>query len=298
VYRKKNASRKDIKQEAELLQLYFQIRGYDRVIEIWERCQESLLGDLSTLLHVADSYRKSKVFQKSKQLYEKVLGIEGGNPYALNGLGHLHFDLQFYREAMDYWQKMLANDPQNIKAITAIGNCYRKLKQFERGLDWYEKARKLEADNFYALFGIADCYRGLKMYRKSLEAWEAILAFEPDNKIIITRAADAYRNLGELTSAETYYRRALELDFDIYAVLGLAAVYRTEGKYRQSIMALEEILRRYPTNQRAVLEIADNYVGLGEVNRAIDTLQDFVKAAGDNEIISEKLRSLLKSDPM
>ncbi|MQY77290.1 MAG: hypothetical protein GH155_06650, partial [Spirochaeta sp.] len=91
-------------------------------------------------------------------------------------------------------------------------------RDFKKGLNYFERAQELESKNFYSLFGKADCYRGLNDHRKSLAAWQEILDFDPQNKVILTRVGDAYRSLEELDPAEEYYHRALNIEFDIYAV--------------------------------------------------------------------------------
>jgi tetratricopeptide (TPR) repeat protein len=93
-------------------------------------------------------------------------------------------------------------------------------------------ALRQEHQNFYALFGMADCYRGLLQKERSLEFWNRILDQDPKNRVIMTRAGDAYRNLGMFDNAVEYYQRALNYEFDMYAVLGLAMVDKHKGNYK------------------------------------------------------------------
>jgi adenine C2-methylase RlmN of 23S rRNA A2503 and tRNA A37/regulator of sirC expression with transglutaminase-like and TPR domain len=270
--------------------------AYQKAIEIWEQYLNQDDQDVTVLTRIADAYRKVKNFEKSKELYLKALEIEAENPYALNGLGHLHFDFKYYNEAVPYWERMLKNDPKNIKVMTSMGNCYRKTKDFHGGLPYFERALEIEPSNFYALFGIADCCRGLNRHKDSLEAWKKILDSDPNNKIIITRAGDAYRNLGDLEQAEHYYKRALNMEFDMYAVIGLALISKHKGDHLQAIESLTGLLAQNPKNHRLVIEIADSYVKVGNSEAAIDTITRFLRLGGKNARVSEMFESVMLPD--
>ena len=108
----------------------------------------------------------------------------------------------------------------------------------------------MQPDNFYALFGLADCYRGMNQQSKSLIYWNRILDRDERNKVILTRAGDAYRHMGDQDTAEEYYQKALNIEFDHYAVLGLALINKGKGNYREAITSLDQLLRQDPKNHR------------------------------------------------
>ena len=223
-----------------------------------------------------------------------MLEIEASNPYALIGLGHLHYDFKKYREALFYWQKILEQNPNNvdIRILTSIGNCYRKMKQFDQGVSYFEKALEKDPDNFYGLFGLADCYRGMKQQQHSIKYWEAILKKDPDNKVILTRMGDAYRHIGDYVKAEQIYQRALDIDYDSYAILGLAILCKIQGKYDEAITSLTHLMQADRKNYRIYLELADCYIHTNEKAKAIEVLQAFQQYGIKNQALSDALASL------
>ena len=223
--------------------------------------------------------------------------MDAQNPYAIIGLGHLHYDFKEYREALSYWERMIQSDSDNvdIRVLTSIGNCHRKLKTFRDGLGFFEMALKQERQNFYALFGMADCYRGLCQQDRSLEFWNRILEQDPRNRVILTRAGDAYRNLGMFDNAVDYYRRALNTEFDIYAVLGLAMVDKFKGKYREAIDSLERLIQQDPKSYRFYIELADCRINNGEIKEAVEVLEDFQRQGIRNAVVSELLEKIRPS---
>jgi tetratricopeptide (TPR) repeat protein len=277
-----------------LADCYKALNQYHKAIEIWE---QYLLHDdknITVLTRVADAYRKVRDFKHSKAVYLRVLEMEGLNPYAIIGLGHLHYDFKEYREALFYWEKMLAvnRDNVDIRVLTSIGNCHRKLKTFAEGVSYFERALRKEPSNFYALFGLADCYRGMNRQELSLEYWNRILEQDPRNKVILTRAGDAYRSMENYEQAVRYYERALNIEFDTYAVLGLALVAKAQGKYDEAMESLKRLGQQDPKNYRLFLELADCYLKKGDKNRARETLEEFQKLGIRNNSIAEMLERL------
>jgi tetratricopeptide (TPR) repeat protein len=243
---------------------------------------------------VADAYRKVRDFKRSKEVYLRVLEMEENNPYAIIGLGHLHYDFKEYRDALAYWEKMLVlnGGAVDIRVLTSIGNCHRKLKTFQDGIAYFEKALNMDPYNFYALFGLADCYRGLNQQNRSLEYWNRILEQDPRNKVILTRAGDAYHNMGEYDKAVEYYRRALNIEFDTYAVLGLAVVSKSQNRYDEAIESLVRLIQQDAKNYRLYIELSDCWLKKGDRNKAIEILGEFLKTGIRNSYVSEQLDRL------
>ncbi|GHT92417.1 hypothetical protein FACS1894140_4410 [Spirochaetia bacterium] len=277
-----------------LADCYKALNQFHKAIEIWE---QYLLHDdknITVLTRVADAYRKVRDFKHSKAVYLRVLEMEEGNPYAIIGLGHLHYDFKEYRDALFYWEKMLQSSPAtvDIRVLTSIGNCHRKLKTFAEGIPYFEMALEREPYNFYALFGLADCYRGMNRQDRSLEYWNRILEQDPRNKVILTRAGDAYRHLENYEKAVEYYERALNIEFDTYAVLGLAVVAKAQGRFDESNESLRRLIQQDLKNYRLYMELADCYLRMNERRLAIETLEDFQKIGIRNSSVVEMLEKI------
>lgn len=280
-----------------LADCYKALNQYQKAIEIWEQYLLHDNKNITVLTRVADAYRKVRDFRKSKAIYLRVLEMEADNPYALIGLGHLHYDFKEYKDALIYWQRMvqLQSTDVDIRVLTSIGNCYRKLKQFDSGVPYFEQALGKEPENFYALFGLADCYRGTARPEQSLQFWNRILAKDPRNKVILTRGGDAYRSMGEYDAAADYYQRALNIEFDVYAVLGLAVIARMQGKYQDAIVSLKKLIGNDPKNYRLYLELSECHVALGDRQKALDALQDFQRLGIRNIYVQDALAKLQRT---
>ncbi|MCL2043519.1 MAG: tetratricopeptide repeat protein [Treponema sp.] len=277
-----------------LADCYKALNQYHKAIEIWEQYLLHDNKNITVLTRVADACRKVRDFNHSKAIYLQVLEMEQSNPYAIIGLGHLYYDFKEYREALFYWQKMLEINPDNIdiRVLTSIGNCHRKLKTFSEGIVFFEQALDKEPGNFYALFGLADCYRGLNQQERSLDFWNSILKQDPRNKVILTRAGDAYRGMGEFEMAQDYYERALNIEFDTYAVLGLALIAKNLGKFDDATTSLKRLFQQDIKNNRISSELAACYVKKGDRQQAVELLDEFRRLGISNAHIADMLEKV------
>lgn len=277
-----------------LADCYKALNQFNRAIDIWEEYLKHDDKNVTVLTRIADAYRKVRNFPRSKELYLRVLEMENQNSYALIGLGHLHYDFKEYEGALKYWKMMeeQVGNRVDIRVLTSIGNCYRKLKTFEGGVPYFERALEMQPANFYALFGLADCYRGMNQPEQSLLFWNRILARDPQNKVILTRAGDAYRVLEQNEKAVSYYREALAIEYDLYAVLGLALIAKTEGNYEEALGNLSDLMEKEQKNHRLYIEAAECYENLGRKDDAIEILNTFLNLGISNDRISEYVRRL------
>ena len=261
---------------------------FNRAIEIWEEYLKHDNKNITVLTRIADAYRKVRNFSSSRRIYLQVLEMDENNYYALIGLGHLLYDFKEYDKALDYWKKMesLSGRRIDIRVLTSIGNCYRKLKEFDAGIPYFKKALELQPGNFYALYGLADCYRGLNQSETSLKYWNLILEKDPSNKLILTRAGDAYRNLEQLDDASRYYHMALDIEYDVYAELGLALIAKINGEYSEALTLLKRLIKNEPNNPRLYLEAAECYKNQNDISRAIRILTDYQKMGLQNRQIN------------
>ena len=277
-----------------LADCYKNMRQFHRAIEVWEQYLEHDDENVTVLTRVADAHRKVRNFDRSKELYDRVLSIEENNAYAIIGLAHLHYDFKDYESALYYWNWMLRiSGPRvDIRVLTSIGNCYRKLKRFETAEEFFNRALEREPNNFYALFGLGDCYRGLGEPETALEYWNRILARDPKNKVILTRAGDAYRSIGKPDTAQQYYEQALNIEFDAYAVLGLALLNMDAGDYTRAIESLEALVQSAPKNARVYETLAECYLKAGRRRDAVTLLQSFPQQGKRNRRITDILERI------
>ncbi len=281
--------------------VYKSLGLHQKALQIWLDFIKNDHENVTVLTRIADSYRKTRDFTMSRDYYYRVLDLEPENPYALIGLGHLYFDFKDYREAMRAWERAYLKDPSHadVRILTSLGNCHRKLKTFKQGLPYFEKVLSEEPNNFYALFGMADCYRGMNEPDKSLEYWKNILDKDPRNKVIMTRAGDALRQMERYDEAEDFYSRALNIEYDMYAVLGLALVHKMRRQWESAVVSLRGILKNDPNNTRIYQELAECYIEMNKPEEAQVLLDQLLRRGVRNtwtQELIQRIKSPVKHD--
>ena len=98
--------------------------------------------------------------------------------------------------------------------------------------------------------------------------------------------------MGDYDLAQQYYQRALDIEFDVYAVLGLAMISKIQGRFDEAAVSLNRLIQSDPKNYRLYLELAECQVNTNQKQAAISTLQDFQKLGIRNQLVSEMLDKL------
>jgi tetratricopeptide (TPR) repeat protein len=277
-----------------LADCYKAMTQYSKAIEVWEQYLQHDANNITVMTRVANAHRKLRNFKRAKAVFLQVLDMEEDNAYAIIGLGRLHYDFKNYKEALAYLERMpgLRRGNADVRVLTSIGNCHRKMKSFPDGVPFFERVLTREPGNFYAIFGLADCYRGMRRQEQALVYWNRILAQDPRNKVILTRAGDAHRTMGAFEPAQECYEKALNIEFDIYAVLGLALISKAQGRLGEAASSLRALARQDSKNHRLIMELADCLVLMGDRRAAAEALEGFQKSGPRNPCVAEMLEKI------
>ena len=180
----------------------------------------------------------------------------------------------------------------SIQKLLSAGNKALANRDFEKARDKFQKAAATADWSREALFGLADSYRGMRRYSEALEVWEQLVEVEPLNQTLLTRAGDTSRNLGELDKAEQYYRKSLQVGYDLYAKLGLSHIYKIRGDWPKTIGLLEELLQKEPFNPRILEETAFALVKAGNKRKAQEIIDEYLERGGMRSAIKNLLITL------
>lgn len=247
---------------------YRGILQHKRAIPYWMRYLDCNKDDIYVMVRLAESFNKTGNFEKAEAFYLKALSVNAEDKYALLGIGSLYYKVENDDKALEYFAKLLSLDDSYVAVLTMVGNIYRRRREFERATEYYEKAASIESWNAFALFGLGDCQRGLENLDKAIFWWSKILEHEPHNQDLLTRVGDAMLNLDMLDQSLEHYMRSLQVGFDLYALLGMSKLYRTQGNWAEAETACLQILERVPGHLRTLKELMTVYQGMGRTDKA------------------------------
>jgi tetratricopeptide (TPR) repeat protein len=93
----------------------------------------------------------------------------------------------------------------------------------------------------------------------------------------------------EFERAEQCYQRALNIEYDTYAILGLALICRHRGDIDEAVESLQSLKEREPSNHRIYVELANTYMHAGRKDDAVEVLNEFLSKGHTNGYVTELL---------
>ncbi|NOX38558.1 MAG: tetratricopeptide repeat protein [Calditrichaeota bacterium] len=178
------------------------IRKYDEAMRFYEKYAE-VDGSLDSLLDLAKSYRKGKIFDKSEQIYHEILEKYPGEKEARIGLAQI----KYARKEPDYLQildELYQEDPEWLKEWLVEEFNFRiyvpektllspvqaaRFLGYERVLDLTQKAFKNEVPSHFN-----PTKARLSFYKEELENWAMVMnrfqCFEEEIKLYPDQLTD------------------------------------------------------------------------------------------------------------
>jgi tetratricopeptide (TPR) repeat protein len=106
-------------------------------------------------------------------------------------------------------------------------------------------------------------------YETFLEQW---MKSDPTLSQPYLSMGDLLREKDELSAAEPYYLKALELDPDSVVTLNnIGTLYQALNQHEKALPHLEAVVRAHGPDLEAWHNLATSYASLGQTNRAVDT---------------------------
>lgn len=95
--------------------------------------------------------------------------------------------------------------------------------------------------------------------------------------------ARAYQGMGQLDTAVSLYRQAIELEPSLSIHFSLAEAYRKKGEPGEAVVVYQSMLRRWPEELKARLELAKTYEEMGRMDAALVSYKAGAAGGSENE---------------
>jgi tetratricopeptide (TPR) repeat protein len=211
------------------------------------------------------------------------------------------------KKAADFLEKSILEDPSGaihyMYMATLVNSTFAVLKQTdpglavslaEKSLAWLQKAESLGPNRPQLYMERAQLLRSLGRNDDVIPVLQKVVAFDPPAKWSRVHLVAAYISAGRYRDAEiewnkikTYNRIPSQSDYD--RVIGL---YASKKQFAPVVVLYKEQLQTSPDNPVLLLNLANAYKELGDLDSARQTVR---RAATLSPQIAEKLPDLLKS---
>lgn len=200
------------------------------------------------------------LYQKGRDYYpeavnqlQKALKLGAVDIRIFFYLAVMYDELNLYEKAFNCYEKFLRNRPQDFYMRLRYGNLFFRLHRYQSASEHYETALSIEPKNQTALINLALSYKARDMYDETLEKFKQANLIKPiSSPEILIKIAETYFIKKDFTSAEIYYKKAIEKKQDsVVVLLGLGKTYLNLNRKSEAKNYFQKILSIEPDNPEA-----------------------------------------------
>ena len=174
----------------------------------------------------------SRDYQKSLDIFKKLLGTEPNNVEVLTFISHCYSGMKNHVEALLYVRKALEINPSYIFALHLKGLIYGDIGRVDEAIEILESVIGTGYKDDEILCHLGELYQKKGDLRNAvhayLQAYKLIEFMEPD--AIFNNLANCLSGLGEFTEAIEIYDKLLELNpNDVAPIYNKAIAYKRMG---------------------------------------------------------------------
>jgi Flp pilus assembly protein TadD len=190
---------------------------------------------------------------------------------AYRNVGEAYMNQGNYSAALGELLKAEKLDPDDPLLHNDLGLCYLVKKRFDQAITHFSRAVELKPDYAPARNNLGTAYLMIKDWDAAIATFEEItrdlLYGTPHYPL--SNLGLAYYNKGDYTTAERYYREALEIEPEfVLALRGIGKTYLAQGKAPKAVRALERAVALAPENAALQMDLGNAYKYAGEPVKA------------------------------
>jgi len=205
-------------------------------------------------------------FPKSLDACEYGLAIDEKNPLLGFIKGYIHYQNHEYKECIPY----LVNARKFAEGQMDM-----------RNLNMTDEEIQQQINVTYEMLGFA--YMETEESEKSKECFEILVERNPCNPMAYLQLASIYLYEGNLNNANSYVRRAVQLDPKDESALSMQiSILTSMHRFDEAIVALKAILKLKPKNKSYLLAYAELSLHIGKKKEADKAYRKLLKM-GDND---------------
>ncbi len=259
--------------------LYF-LGKYNESIECLDKSLIITPEYSNALLWKAKNYLYLEEYDKAKEICETVLKKDPENPFAYDVKGNMLVLQHKYKDAIPLFDKAIELSPNYEDAYADKIGAHYYMKSYAQCIDLSLKAAEKFPQNIDVLWYLADCYSAKNMHDKAIEYYKKVIELDPDGDRFYSLVSYEYFILQDFINAETYSKKALELNKDNKTASGIKK---------------EIEKRKLPESQQISSFISENYL-------YFDKIKDYDKKSkaftAKKEVSIQDITSYLNSIKM
>jgi len=193
-----------------------------------------------------------------------------------------YFQDRQYRSAVIVLKNILQADPENYHGRLLLGRTHLEMLNAAAAIKELKYARELSVEDTEYLIPLSRAYLYSRKHDLVFPMEEQLQDFVSPAKQSELLTVIGYAHLGKnhLADAKDYFRRAFELDENVYSLVALARIDILERNYERAQGHLERALAKQADSIEALVAIGEVLAALERDDQAIGYFEQALKIEG------------------
>jgi len=240
-----------------LSSLYLSQGRYEEAIKLNEALIKKDPGNAEAYHDLAMAYSFTGKVSRAVELYEKAARLSPGRADTYRNLGVIYGAAGRSEKSLAVLEKALKLDPSSAETLNYMGVAYFAAGDRQRSIVFFQKALDKQPGHLEAYRNLASVYDLEKMYDKSIDLHSSMLGTSSEKAEIYYNLGLAYFGKGELSSAETNFRRAIEADpGHVKAYNSLGVILGSMGRMGEAEETFKRSIQVAPGNAKAYYNLS------------------------------------------
>lgn len=219
-------------------------------------------------------YVEQKQYPAAIRVLEPVVRALPDEAYSWTLLGIAYIGNGELDGATDALKRASASNPESADIRNQMAVGYFATGQNDVALRELRKAMEFEPENFQAGYLTAAALLQKGDFQAALEAARQLFEKHPDKALLLNLMGTAYVGLDDLESARRLFTQAAKLDQEyVTPLVNLVKLDMDAGRVDEARRGYEDILIRRPANPGVLVGLAKLLLLQGQLNDALDRLQ-------------------------
>ncbi len=269
--------------------------------ELSEQLKASATAQYSDRLAKADDLLAKGDLQTAHQIYDEILQKDPANRVALVRKAAAYVGGGEYEKAVEIFDQLLVVDPDNTEVLLNRANALRRKGALDEAEAAYREAFAKHSKDLSILEGLAETLNLRGKHREAVNVYDQGLAIDVKRSSLWSGRAWGWRWLDDLPKANEDLAKAFELDPKNKSALELKSHIFASGReevidrmaseadahlwvkdFTEALREYDEILKKAPSNFRALSHKALAYSWNGEYEKSIEILNHLLVSDPDN----------------
>lgn len=236
----------------------------------------------------AQIYENKGKIEEANIYYQKAQQIDSTRYEAKFGLARTYGWLHKDDLAQKYYNELLKQTPNNVALLENYADFLTSMKKYQKSMDIYQKLLVQTKNSKYKA-NVANIYFLQKDYPTALQLYQDVYKQNPNNPDVNKNIAFLNFISGDFNKAIEFYEKYFSQKSDPQSVVVYSKCLFYSKQTQPAKEILESYLKKYPDDIEALSTLADIYISLKYLNKAMYINSKALKLAPDN--LSLKIQS-------